>query len=125
MFIFLPLLLLFLDPGPSVPYGLERYKSWPHLPKGPKGRARQAAQKEAADARKKKRTKEVQQKEEKKEVTQRVRARERRSDVESELTSDDPTDVDDMVFSDEEGSQEVIMTSAEHRGRATTSAGDE
>ena len=50
---------------------------------------------------------------------------ERRSDVESELASDDPIDVDDMVFSDEEGSQEVVMTSAERRGRATTSAGDE
>ena len=33
-----------------------------------------------------------------------MRAEERRSDVESELASDDPTDVDDMVFSNEEGS---------------------
>ena len=54
-----------------------------------------------------------------------MRAREHRSDVELKLTSDDPTDVDGMVFSDEEGSQEVVVTSAEHHGRATTSAGDE
>ena len=53
-----------------------------------------------------------------------MRAGERRSDVESELASDDPMDVDDMVFSDEE-SQEVVVTSAVHRGPATTSAGDE
>ena len=89
------------------------------------GQARQATQKEAVDARKKKKTKEVYRKEEKKVVARRVRVGERASDVESELASDDPTDLDDMVFSDEEGSQEVIMTSAEHRGRATTSAGDE
>ena len=67
-------------------------------------RERRAAQKEAADAQKKKRTKEVQQKEEKKEVAQRVRAGEHGSEVELELVSDDPTDLDDMVFSDEEES---------------------
>ena len=33
-----------------------------------------------------------------------MRGGEHRSDVESELASDDPTDVDDMVFSDEEES---------------------
>ena len=88
---------------------LERYKSWPHLPKGLEGWARQVAQKEAADARKKKRTQEVQWKEEKKKkVTRCVRAGERRSDVELELASDDPMDVDDMVFSDEEESQEAL-----------------
>ena len=54
-----------------------------------------------------------------------MKARERRSDVESELASDDPTDVDDMVFSNEDESQEVIVTSVELRGPATTSAGDE
>ena len=75
------------------------------------GRARQATQKEAADAWKKKRTQEVQRKEEKKkEVARRVRAGERASDIESELMSDDPTDLDDMVFSDEEESQEVVVT---------------
>jgi len=47
------------------------------------------------------------------------------SDVESELTSDDPTDLDDMVFSDEEGSQEVVVTSAERRDPVATSAGEE
>ena len=38
-----------------------------------------------------------------------------RSNVESELELEDPIDVDDMVFSEEEGSREVIVTSAEHR----------
>ena len=52
-----------------------------------------------------------------------MRAGEGRSDVESELTSDDPTDVDDMVFSYEEESQEVVVTSVERCGPATTSAG--
>ena len=48
--------------------------------------ARQAAQKEAADARKKKRTKEIRQKQEKEhEIAQRVKAGDHRSDVESEL----------------------------------------
>ena len=79
-----------------------------------------------ADAQKKKRTKEVQRKEEKKkEVTRRVRAGEHRSDVESELASDDPTDLDDMVFSNEEESWEVIVTSAVRRNPAATSAGEE
>ena len=65
--------------------------------------ARQAAQKEATDARKKKRTKEVWRRQEKEqEIAWRVKARERRSDVESELASEDPTDVDNMVFSEEE-----------------------
>ena len=88
--------------------------------------ARQVTQKEAADARKKKRTREVQRKQEKeREVTRRVKAGERRSDVESELMSDDPTDLDDMVFSDEEGSREVVVTSAERRDPTATSAGEE
>ena len=34
-------------------------------------------------------------------------------------------DVDDMVFSDEEESWEVIVTSAVHRDPAATSAGEE
>ena len=42
-----------------------------------------------------------------------MKAGERRSDIESELVSEDPTDVDDMVFSEEEESQEVVVTSAE------------
>ena len=87
--------------------------------------ARQAAQKEAADARKKKRTKEVRRKQEKEqEIAPRVKAGERRSDVESELASEDPTDVDDMVFSEEQ-SREVVVTSAERRDPAATSAGEE
>ena len=44
-----------------------------------------------------------------------MRAKERRSDVESELTSDDPTDLDDMVFFDEEENREVVVTSAVRR----------
>ena len=38
-----------------------------------------------------------------------MKAGERTSDVESELASDDPTDLDDMVFSDEEESREVVV----------------
>ena len=44
-----------------------------------------------------------------------MKAGERRSDVESELTLEDPTDVDDMVFSEDEESCEVVVTSAERR----------
>ena len=54
-----------------------------------------------------------------------MRAGERRSDVELELTSDDPTDLDDMVFSDEEESGGVIATSMDRCDTATSSAGDE
>ena len=78
------------------------------------------------DARKKKRTKEVRQKQEKEqEIARRVKAGERRSNVESELTSEDPTDVDDMVFSEEEESWEVVVTLAERRDPTAMSAGDE
>ena len=80
-----------------------------------------------ADARKKKRTEEVWWKEEKKkEVTRCIRTEGRRSNVESELASEDPpTDLDDMVFSDEEEGQKVIVTSVERCGPTTTSAGGE
>ena len=54
-----------------------------------------------------------------------MRAKERRSDVESELVSDDPMDLDDMVFSDEEESQEVVVTSAVRRDPTAMSAGEE
>ena len=54
-----------------------------------------------------------------------MKARERRSDVESELESEDPTEVDDMIFSEEEENWEVIVTSVEHRDPAAMSAGDE
>ena len=54
-----------------------------------------------------------------------MRAGERRSDVESELALNDPTDLDDMVFSDEEESWEVIVTLAKRRNHAATSAGEE
>ena len=53
-----------------------------------------------------------------------MRAGERRSDVESELASDDPTDLDDMVFSDEE-SREVVVTSAVRRDPTAMSVGEE
>jgi len=87
----------------------------------------QAAQKEAADARKKKKAEEARQKHEKeKEITRRVRADENRSDIESELESEDPTEVgDDMIFSEEEESQEVVATSVEHRDPTAASAGGE
>ena len=52
-------------------------------------------------------------------------AGERRSDVESELTSDDPTDLDDMVFSDKEESREVVVTSAVCHDPTAMSAGEE
>ena len=60
-----------------------------------------------------------------KEVTRRVKAGERKSDVEYKLESEDPTDVDDIVFSEEEESREVVVTSTEHRDPTTTSTGDE
>ena len=50
-----------------------------------------------------------------KEVAQRVKAGERKSDVESELKSENRTDVDDTVFSEEEESPEVVLTSTKHR----------
>ena len=86
---------------------------------------RQAAQKEAADARKMKKAKEARWKHEK-EITRCVRAGENRSDVESELESEDPIEVgDDMIFSREEESREVVATSVEHRDPTTVSAGNE
>ena len=54
-----------------------------------------------------------------------MKAGERRSDVESELASDDPTELDDMVFSDEEESWEVVVTTAVHRDPTATSVGEE
>ena len=65
----------------------------------------QAAQKEVADTRKKKKAELAHRKYKKeKQVARRVKAWERKSDVESELESEDTTDVDDMVFSEEEES---------------------
>ena len=88
--------------------------------------SRQVAQKEAVDARRKKRTREVRRKQEKEqEIAPRMKDGEHRSDVESELASEDPTDVDDMVFSEEEESRKVIVTLVEHRDPVTMSAGDE
>ena len=84
--VLVPLLFLFFDWEPHVPQGLGNYKSRSHLPKGPEGVAKQAAQKEAADARKKKKTEVAHRKYKKeKEVARRMKARERKSDVESEL----------------------------------------
>ena len=88
--------------------------------------AQQIAQKKVSEAWKKKKNKEILWKQEKEqEIVRRMRAGERRSDVESELTSDDPTDLDDMVFSDEEESQEVVVTSVVRRDPTATSAGEE
>ena len=54
-----------------------------------------------------------------------MKAGENRSDIESELESEVPTEVDDMIFSKEEESQEVIVTSAECRDPMAMSTGDE
>ena len=60
-----------------------------------------------------------------KEIARHVKAGENKSDVEFELKSEDPIDVDDMVFSEEEESQEVVVTSVERRDPVAMSAGDE
>ena len=60
-----------------------------------------------------------------KEVVRCVKAGERKSNVESKLESKDPTDVDDMVFFEEEESWEVVVTSAERRDPTAMSASDE
>ena len=71
--------------------------------------AKQAAQKEATDAKKKKKAEVAHWNHKKeKEVARRVKAGERKSDVEAELELEDPTDVDEMVFSEEEGSRESL-----------------
>ena len=55
-----------------------------------------------------------------------MRARENRSDVESELELEDPIEVgDDMIFSKEEESQEVVVTLAELCDPVATSTGGE
>ena len=63
--------------------------------------------------------------EKEKEIARRVKAGENKSDVESELESEDPTEVDDMIFSEEEESQEVVVTFAERHDHAAVSAGGE
>ena len=78
------------------------------------------------DAKKKKKADEAQRKYEKKEIARRVKAMENRSNVESELESEDPKGVgDDMIFSEEEESREVIATSAERRDPVAASAAGE
>ena len=54
-----------------------------------------------------------------------MKAEERRSDVESELESEAPTEADDIIFSEEEESREVAVTSAERRDPTAMSASDE
>ena len=94
-----PICVLFFDWESHVPQGLGKYKSRPHLPKGPEGVAQQSTEKEAADARKKKKAEVAHRKYKKeKEIARRVKAGESKSDVESKLELEDPTDVDDMVF---------------------------
>ena len=87
--------------------------------------AKQAAQKEVADGRKKKAEVAHQKYKKEKEVARCMKAGERKSDIESKLESEDPTDVDDMVFSEEEESQEVVVTSAEHCDPTAMSTSDE
>ena len=50
---------------------------------------------------------------------------ENKSDVESKLELEDPIEVDDMVFFEEEESQEVIVTSVERRDPTAMSTSDE
>ena len=54
-----------------------------------------------------------------------MKAGENKSDVESELVSEVPTEVDDMIFSEEEESREVIMTSMERHDPMVMSASGE
>ena len=54
-----------------------------------------------------------------------MKAGENKSDIKSERESEDPIEVDDMIFSEEEESQEVVVTSAERRDPVATSVGDE
>jgi len=54
-----------------------------------------------------------------------VKAGENKSNVESELESGDPTDVDDMVFFEDKESREVVVTSLERHDPTTMFAGDE
>ena len=89
--------------------------------------AQQATQKEAADAKNKKKAEDAQRKYEKeKEIARRMKVGENRSDVELELESEDPIEVgDDMIFSEEEESWEVVATSAERRDPVAASAAGE
>ena len=79
---------------------------------------------EAAVEKKKKRAEKARKKHEKEmEIAQRVRAKENRSDIESELESEDPTEMgDDMISSEDERGEEVVVTSVEHREPTATSA---
>ena len=78
-----------------------------------------------ADAKKKK-AKVAQRKYKKeKEIARCMKAGENRSNIESELESEDPTKVDDMIFSEEKESQEVVVSSVERRNPAAMSTGDE
>ena len=80
-----------------------------------------------ADARKKNKAEEVRWKHEKeKEIARRMKAGENRSEVESELELEDPTEVgDDMNFFEEEESREVVASSVEHRNPTAAAAGGE
>jgi len=94
---------------------------------GLEGAARWAAQKEAVVERKKKKAEEARRKHEKEmEIAWRVRARDNRSDVESELELEDSTEVgDDVIFSMEDEDREVIATLVEHCDHAAASTGGE
>ena len=115
--------------------GLSGYKSRSHLPRGPKGAARQATLKEAADAKKKKRAEKAQRRHEKeKEIARWVQASENWSDVEAELESEEPTEMGgDASTSKDDGDRGVVATSVERRtpaaapvsgGRDTKRRGD-
>ena len=63
--------------------------------------------------------------EKEKEIARHMKAGENKSDVESELESEDPTEVDDMVFSEKEEIWAVVVTSAGRREPVATLAGNE
>ena len=78
--------------------------------------ARQAAQKEVADAKKKKRAEKARRRHEmEKEIARWVRAKENRSGMEAEIESEEPMEMGgDASSSKDEGGRDVIATSVEH-----------
>ena len=97
--------------------GLVGYKSRPHLPRGPEGAVWQAAQREAALAKKKKKTEKAQRSFDKeKAINRRVRGGESQSDMEVELESEEPMEMgDDMSSSEDKEDRGVAVSLVERR----------
>ena len=95
--------------------GLTGYKSWSHLSRGPEGTVRQAAQREAALAKKKKKTAKVRRRFEKeKEINRRLHGGEHREEVDVERESEEPTETgDDTSSSKDEGDRGAVVTLVE------------